>query len=85
MRKYYYRPKDLKFARNLLIPKKGTVYDHVYIKRQYGSWNQWSSLITQFSIDEKAKVTLPVFIRFHTKCHMCFPLENVFFEMTTYR
>ncbi|XP_052058680.1 dynein axonemal heavy chain 3-like isoform X1 [Mytilus californianus] len=52
------RPKDLKFARNLLIPKKGTVYDHVYIKRQYGSWNLWSSMITPFSIDEKAKLTL---------------------------
>lgn len=60
----YDRPKDLKFARNLLIPKKGTVYDHVYIKRQYGSWNLWSSLITPFSIDEKAKVILKTHVTF---------------------
>ena len=51
------RPKDLKFSRALMIPKKGTVYDHIYIQKQYGSWNTWSSLITQVSIDAKAQVS----------------------------
>ena len=50
------RPKDLKFPRALLIPKKGTVYDHVFIRKQYGSWNPWASLVQPVNIDEKAQV-----------------------------
>ncbi|XP_069141245.1 dynein axonemal heavy chain 3-like isoform X4 [Argopecten irradians] len=49
------RPKDLKFSRGLMIPKKGLVYDHVYIRKQFGSWYTWSSLIQPFKIDDKAK------------------------------
>ncbi|ESO88893.1 hypothetical protein LOTGIDRAFT_125424 [Lottia gigantea] len=52
----YPKPKDLKLARNLLIPKKGTVYDHVYIRKQYGAWCTWSSLVEPFDIESKAKV-----------------------------
>ncbi|KAL3852322.1 hypothetical protein ACJMK2_015979 [Sinanodonta woodiana] len=50
------KPKDLKIARNLLIPKKGLVFDHVYLRRQYGSWNSWSSLVTPVNIDDKARI-----------------------------
>ncbi|XP_076448252.1 dynein axonemal heavy chain 3-like [Babylonia areolata] len=53
----YPRPKELKFSRALMIPKKGTVYDHVYIQRQYGSWNTWTSLVQAVSIGEKAQAT----------------------------
>ncbi|XP_055958183.1 dynein axonemal heavy chain 3 [Patella vulgata] len=49
------KPKNLKFARNLLIPKKGTIYDHVYIRKQYGSWCSWSSLVEPFNVETKAK------------------------------
>ncbi|KAL4226018.1 hypothetical protein ACF0H5_014005 [Mactra antiquata] len=51
------RPKDLKFPRGLMIPKRGLIYDHVYLRRQYGSWHHWSSLLTNVDIDEKTKVT----------------------------
>ena len=33
------RPKDLSFPRTLLIPKRDTIYDFIYIRKQYGSWN----------------------------------------------
>ena len=52
----FFRPKDLKFPRGLMIPKKGLIYDHVYLRKQYGSWNGWSSLLTPMDIDEKTKV-----------------------------
>ncbi|XP_041348477.1 dynein heavy chain 3, axonemal-like isoform X2 [Gigantopelta aegis] len=52
----YPKPKELKFSRGLMIPKKGTVFDHVYIKRQYGSWNLWSSLVKPMNIDSKADI-----------------------------
>ena len=50
------RPKDLKFANNLKIPKNGSVYEFVYLRKQYGSWYKWSNLISPLNIDEKAKV-----------------------------
>lgn len=74
------RPKDLKFARNLLIPKKGTVYDHVYIKKQYGAWCQWSSLIQAFSIDDKAKVTLKMNVIFCWKCQRKLDFDVLSFD-----
>jgi hypothetical protein len=52
-----YRPKDLKFSRGLMIPKRGLIYDHVYIRRQYGSWYQWSSLLSNIDIDDQTKVS----------------------------
>lgn len=56
------RPKDLKFPRAILIPKKGTVYDHIYTYRRYGSWNPWTSLVRPVSIEEKVQVSLDIFI-----------------------
>ena len=53
---YLFRPKELKFPRSQLIPKKGLVYDHVFIRKQYGSWNPWSNLVQPVNIDEKAQV-----------------------------
>ncbi|PVD24893.1 hypothetical protein C0Q70_15383 [Pomacea canaliculata] len=50
-------PKTLKFARALLIPKKGTVFDYVYIQKQYGSWNTWSGLVSPVSIDAKTHLS----------------------------
>lgn len=52
----YCRPKDLKFANNLKIPKNGSVFEFVYLRKQYGSWYKWSNLISPLNIDEKAKV-----------------------------
>lgn len=39
-----------------MIPKKGSIYDHVYIKRQFGSWNLWQNLVEKLDIDEVTKV-----------------------------
>ncbi|KAH9505438.1 Dynein heavy chain 3, axonemal, partial [Bulinus truncatus] len=50
------KPKDLKFPRAVLIPKKGLIYDHVFIRKQFGSWSSWSNQIQSVSIDEKSKV-----------------------------
>ncbi|XP_064633532.1 dynein axonemal heavy chain 3-like isoform X2 [Lineus longissimus] len=50
------RPKDLKIARNLLIPKKGSIYDYVYIRKNFGSWCTWSSLVEKLEISSGAKV-----------------------------
>ncbi|XP_065937642.1 dynein axonemal heavy chain 3 isoform X7 [Magallana gigas] len=49
------KPKDLKFANNLKIPKNGSVFEFVYLRKQYGSWYKWSNLISPLNIDEKAK------------------------------
>ncbi|XP_033642613.1 dynein heavy chain 3, axonemal-like [Asterias rubens] len=50
------RPKDLKFARNLLIPKRGSVYEYVYIRKRYGSWHRWETMVTSTDIGAKAKI-----------------------------
>ncbi|XP_070559259.1 dynein axonemal heavy chain 3-like isoform X5 [Ptychodera flava] len=50
------RPKELKFPRNLLIPKKGSIFEYVYIRKMYGSWHRWEGLIEPVSIGEKAKL-----------------------------
>ncbi|XP_059151038.1 dynein axonemal heavy chain 3-like [Physella acuta] len=52
----YPKPKDLKFPRAVLIPKKGLVYDHVFIRKQFGSWSPWTSLVTAVNIDDKAQI-----------------------------
>lgn len=52
----YPRPKELKIARNLLIPKRGLVYDYVYMRKQYGAWTKWDNLVENPSIGEKAQV-----------------------------
>ena len=54
------RPKELKIPRGMFIPKKGLVYDHVYLQRTYGSWHTWSSMVTACNIDQKGKVGIVV-------------------------
>ena len=49
-------PKTLKFPRSMLIPKKGLIYDHIYVQRLFGSWDSWSHLIEPVNIEAKAKV-----------------------------
>lgn len=39
------KPKDLQFPKSLLPPKRDTIYDFIYIRKQYGSWNSWSTLL----------------------------------------
>ncbi|KAI0229818.1 Dynein heavy chain 3, axonemal [Lamellibrachia satsuma] len=50
------RPKELKIPRGLFIPKRGLVYDHVYLQNTFGSWSTWSSMVTTCNIDQKGKV-----------------------------
>ena len=51
------RPKDLKLARNLLIPKRGSIYDYVYMRKNYGAWTKWENLVENEAIGEKAQVS----------------------------
>ena len=51
------RPKELKIPRGLFIPKRGLVYDHVYLQQTFGSWHTWSSMVTRCNIDQKGKVS----------------------------
>ncbi|XP_023932407.1 dynein heavy chain 3, axonemal [Lingula anatina] len=51
----YPRPKELKVSRNLLFPKRDTVYDYVYLKTHICSWNSWATMIQNVAIAEKAK------------------------------
>ncbi|XP_067915582.1 dynein axonemal heavy chain 3-like [Heterodontus francisci] len=48
----YTRPKDLKFPRALQIPKKGNVFDFVYLKKTFSSWCTWKDLITAVDIEQ---------------------------------
>ena len=50
------RPKNLKFPRAILIPKKGLVFDHVYQRRTFGAWSQWERMVTRVDIPNKAEV-----------------------------
>ncbi len=52
----YVRPKELKLARSLFFPKKGTVYDHFYTYRQFGSWDKWATLVQRVDVASKLKV-----------------------------
>ena len=58
------RPRELRFARSLLIPKRGSVFDYVYIKKNYGSWHRWESLAGSTQLSESIRVyTSPSFLR----------------------
>ncbi|XP_071486244.1 dynein axonemal heavy chain 3-like [Diadema antillarum] len=50
------RPKDLKFARSLLIPKRGSVFDYVYTRKTFGAWNRWETLVTPTEIAESTQM-----------------------------
>ena len=52
------RPKDLKFARSLLIPKRGSVFEYVYTRKTYGSWNRWDTMVTATEISENTQVKM---------------------------
>ena len=51
------RPVGLNCPRSLMIPKKGSVYDFVYMKRQFGTWNTWSNLIEKLDLAVVTKTT----------------------------
>ena len=51
------RPKDLKFGRQLLFPKKGIVFDFLYkYNLSYASWTTWSNLLEKVDIEDGAQV-----------------------------
>ncbi|XP_071960977.1 dynein axonemal heavy chain 3-like [Antedon mediterranea] len=50
------RPKDLKFQRSLIIPKKGSVYDFVFMRKTYGSWTSWENLVEKPELGPKTQV-----------------------------
>ncbi|XP_033114673.1 dynein heavy chain 3, axonemal-like isoform X5 [Anneissia japonica] len=52
----YPRPKDLKFQRSLIIPKKGSVYDFVFMRKTYGSWTSWENLVEKPNLGVKTQV-----------------------------
>ncbi|XP_067861511.1 dynein axonemal heavy chain 3-like [Heptranchias perlo] len=52
----YPRPKDLKFPRALQIPKKGNVFDFVYLKKTFSSWCMWRDLVTPVDIEQCIKL-----------------------------
>uniref|UniRef100_H3ANA7 AAA+ ATPase domain-containing protein n=1 Tax=Latimeria chalumnae TaxID=7897 RepID=H3ANA7_LATCH len=50
------RPKDLKFPRALQMPRKGSVYDFVYLQNNFYSWCMWNDLISPVSIEDNVKL-----------------------------
>ncbi|XP_076804480.1 dynein axonemal heavy chain 3-like isoform X3 [Clavelina lepadiformis] len=52
------RPRELRIPRNLLIPKRGSVFDYVWIKKTYGSWHKWGSLTKTPELTESTKEIL---------------------------
>ena len=60
---FYNRPKELKVTRANLIPKKGLIYDHIYLKRHYTAWDSWAVFVDKIEIAERAKVTPVHFIQ----------------------
>ncbi|XP_043943753.1 dynein axonemal heavy chain 3-like [Protopterus annectens] len=52
----YPQPKDLKFPRALLIPKKGRVYDFVYLQKHFSSWCMWKDLVSSVNIDDSMQL-----------------------------
>ena len=51
------RPRELKIARNLFIPKRGSVFDYVYVKKTYGSWHRWGNLTKTPDLNDTTKVS----------------------------
>ena len=52
------RPRELRISRSLLMPKKGSVYDYVYTKKSYGSWNRWENLTVKPDLSDATQVIL---------------------------
>lgn len=45
------------FPKHVLLPKRLSLYDYIYVKKNYGSWNTWSSLIEPQTIPATVKPT----------------------------
>jgi len=56
---FSHRPAELKFSKGLLIPKRGTIYEHVFVRRTLGGmWCTWQSLVKPIDITESTKVKI---------------------------
>ena len=54
---FSYRPTELKFPKGLLIPKRGLIYDHVFVRKTLGGmWCMWQSLVKPINMTETTKV-----------------------------
>ena len=49
------RPQDLKMAKNVQIPQKGTVFDHVFSPENNG-FVTWESTMTRYVIPDNIQV-----------------------------
>ncbi|XP_078276213.1 dynein axonemal heavy chain 3-like [Rhinoraja longicauda] len=45
------KPKDLKFPRALQIPRTGSVFDFVYLKKTFSSWCSWKHLVNAVAVE----------------------------------
>ena len=51
-----YRPDALKLPRSLMFPKKGLVFDSVYVIDAYAAYVQWKSMVPPVEFTDKTKV-----------------------------
>uniref|UniRef100_H2YSE4 AAA+ ATPase domain-containing protein n=1 Tax=Ciona savignyi TaxID=51511 RepID=H2YSE4_CIOSA len=58
------RPRELRIPRNLLIPKRGSIFDYVYIKQNYGSWHRWDNLTQNPELTDSTQVRFFIFSAF---------------------
>ncbi|XP_078090943.1 dynein axonemal heavy chain 3-like [Mustelus asterias] len=75
----YPQPKDLKFPRALQIPKKGTVFDFVYLKKTFTSWCTWRDLITAGDIQQSINLSDIIVSTTGTAVQMYF-LQNLLLQ-----
>ena len=59
------KPRELKISRNLFIPKRGSIFDYVYVKKTYGSWHRWANLTKSPDLGDSVKVRERIQIQFH--------------------
>ncbi|XP_032895202.1 dynein heavy chain 3, axonemal-like [Amblyraja radiata] len=50
------KPKELKFPRALQIPRKGSVFDFVYLKKTFSSWCSWRDLVNGVAVEDSIKI-----------------------------
>ncbi|XP_062929153.1 dynein axonemal heavy chain 3-like [Mobula hypostoma] len=50
------KPKDIKFPRALQIPREGSVFDFVFLKKTFSSWCTWKDLVTAVDIEHRTEV-----------------------------
>ena len=56
------RPKELRFSRGLIIPKKGSVFDYVYLRAPFGNWYTWQNGVEKWNVDLSPAVDFNYFI-----------------------